>query len=130
MKNFFWLAIVIVNLCGEPEMSCAFAASASPSLSKAKQKAEAKGFIFLNSKDDIVAKAKEESKLEALTFLEGNAKKTMIEVFRKKYPFIQVVGEEIGGTDEYQRFILEMKAGRAKRWDTVHRARAKGGQRF
>lgn len=44
----------------------------------------------------------------------------MIDAFRKKYPFIQVVAEEIGGTDEYQRFILEMKAGRAKRWDTVH----------
>ncbi|MBM4297658.1 MAG: hypothetical protein FJ143_07955, partial [Deltaproteobacteria bacterium] len=42
------------------------------------------------------------------------------DAFRKKYPFIQVVAEEIGGTDEYQRFILEMKAGRAKKWDTVH----------
>jgi ABC-type Fe3+ transport system substrate-binding protein len=31
-----------------------------------------------------------------------------------------VSAEEIGGTDEYQRFILEMKAGRAKKWDTVH----------
>src|SRR6266542_6380765 len=97
-----------------------FAASPSPSLLKAKQEAESKGFIFLASKDEILAKAKEEGKLEALTFLEGNAKKAMIDAFRKKYPFIQVVAEEIGGTDEYQRFILEMKAGRAKRWDTVH----------
>jgi iron(III) transport system substrate-binding protein len=95
--------------------------AASPAnLSKAKQEAESKGFIFLTNRDEIVAKAKEEGKLEALTFLEGNAKKSMIDAFRKKYPFIQVVAEEIGGTDEYQRFILEMKAGRAKRWDTVH----------
>src|SRR6185369_10068769 len=100
--------------------SRALAAVSSPNLAKAKQEAESKGFIFLTSKDEILAKAKEEAKLEALTFLEGAGKRAMIDAFRKKYPFVQVVAEEIGGTDEYQRFILEMKAGRAKRWDTVH----------
>src|SRR4026207_1803323 len=93
--------------------SRALAAAASPNLAKAKQEAESKGFIFLTSKDEIVAQAKEEDKLEALTFLDGAEKRAMIDAFRKKYPFIQVVAEEIGGTDEYQRFILEMKAGRA-----------------
>jgi ABC-type Fe3+ transport system substrate-binding protein len=56
-----------------------------------------------------------------LTFLEGEARRTMIASFKKKYPFIQdVTADSIGGTEEYARFILEMKAGRAKRWDTVH----------
>ena len=45
-----------------------FAASASPSatLGKAKQQAEAKGFVFEPSHDEIVAKAKREGKLRAL----------------------------------------------------------------
>jgi ABC-type Fe3+ transport system substrate-binding protein len=97
------------------------AASASPGLAKAKQEAESKGYVFVSSKDEIIAKAKQEGKLEVLTFLEGDARKAMIAAFKKRYPFIQdVAAENIGGTDEYARFILEMKAGRAKRWDTVH----------
>jgi ABC-type Fe3+ transport system substrate-binding protein len=101
--------------------SSLLAASASPGLAKAKQDAESKGYVFISSKDEIIAKAKQEGKLEVLTFLEGDARKAMIAAFRKKYPFIQEVSaESIGGTDEYARFILEMKAGRSKRWDTVH----------
>ena len=116
-KLLFLVMLFIYGWTGE---SRALAAAPSPNLAKQKQEAESKGFIFLTSKDEIVAKAKEEAKLEALTFLEGAGKRAMIDAFRKKYPFVQVVAEEIGGTDEYQRFILEMKAGRAKRWDTVH----------
>jgi iron(III) transport system substrate-binding protein len=119
VNKFVCVVIVLINVCCW--MGDARLLAASPAaLSKAKQEAESKGYIFLTNRDEIVAKAKEESKLEALTFLEGNARKSMIDAFRKKYPFIQVIAEEIGGTDEYQRFILEMKAGRAKRWDTVH----------
>jgi ABC-type Fe3+ transport system substrate-binding protein len=118
MKRVYGLLLMVSCLGSFSQES--FAAAVSANIAKAKQDAEAKGFIFLSSKDDIVAKAKEEGKLEALTFLEGASKRTMIEAFRKKYPFIQVTAEEIGGTDEYQRFILEMKAGRAKKWDTVH----------
>lgn len=117
MKRFYCLLVVICLGIFEQE---SFAAAASANLAKAKQDAESKGFIFFTSRDEFVAKAKEEGKLEALTFLDGAAKRAMIDAFRKKYPFIQVVAEEIGGTDEYQGFILEMKAGRAKRWDTVH----------
>ena len=120
MNKFFCAAVLlIIFLCWMGD-SRGLAAATAPTLSKAKQEAEAKGFIFITNKDEIVVKAKEEGKLEALTFLEGSAKKSMIDAFRKKYPFVQVITEEIGGTDEYQRFILEMKAGRAKRWDTVH----------
>lgn len=120
MNKLYCVAILLINFCYWTGASRGFAAAESSGLLKAKQEAEAKGYIFLTSKDEILAKAKEEGKLEALTFLEGNARKTMIEAFRKKYPFVQVVAENIGGTDEYQRFILEMKAGRARRWDTVH----------
>ena len=120
VKRLLFLAMLLTSFYCWADDSRALAAAASPNVAKAKQEAESKGFVFLTSKDEIVAKAKEEGKPEALTFLDGAAKRVMIEAFRKKYPFIQVVAEEIGGTDEYQRFILEMKAGRAKRWDTVH----------
>ena len=120
VKTFCLVAILLMSFYCWTDGCRAFAAAAWPNLAKAKQDAESKGLIFLSNKDEIVAKAKEEGRLEALTFLEGAAKRAMIDAFRKKYPFIQVVAEEIGGTDEYQRFILEMKAGRAKRWDTVH----------
>src|SRR5574341_484016 len=120
VKRWFFAAMLLVSIYCWTYESRVLAAAASANLAKAKQEAESKGFVFLTNKEEIVAKAKEEGKLEALTFLDGAEKRAMIDAFRKKYPFIQVVAEEIGGTDEYQRFILEMKAGRAKRWDTVH----------
>jgi len=121
MSIFFCAVIVLVSFWYGTEDGRGFAASVSPKILKAKQEADAKGYIFITSKDEIIAKAKEEAKLQVLTFLERDAKKAMTEAFKKKYPFIQeIVAEEIGGTEEYQRFILEMKAGRAQRWDTVH----------
>ena len=44
----------------------AFAASANPDLFKAKQEAEAKGYLFAASHDEIVANAKKEGKLRVL----------------------------------------------------------------
>ena len=99
---------------------CAIAASPSPALLKAKKEAESKGYIFIISKDEILANAKKEGQLLVQTFLEGDAKKAMTEAFQKKYPFIkQVSADNIGGVDEYRRFVPEMKLGRA-RYDTVH----------
>ena len=98
----------------------AIAASASPNLLKAKKEAEAKGYIFVSSKEEILANAKKEGQLSIQTFLEGDAQKAMTEAFKRKYPFIQQVSaDNIGGVDEYRRFVPEMKLGRA-RYDTVH----------
>jgi len=92
-------------------------ASPSPSLLKAKQEAESKGFIFLASKDEIVAKAKKEGKLHVVSSLEMENLKPVSEAFKKKYPFIDIRAEEIAGTDTYQRMLLEMKSGTASGWD-------------
>ena len=120
MSKFFG-AVIVAAILSCLGVGHSFAASVTPALLKAKQQAEAKGYIFIPSKDEILSKAKEEGKLEALTFLEDDAKKAMTDAFKKKYPFIQqVYTQTIGGTDEYQRFILEMKSGLARRWDTVH----------
>jgi iron(III) transport system substrate-binding protein len=98
-----------------------FAASVNPTLPKAKQEAEAKGYLFETSHDEIVAKAKKESKLRVLSTMESAVIKVMREGFKKKYPFIDLQVQELGSVEENQRFLLELKAGTAKGWD-VNRA--------
>ena len=90
--------------------SLLYAASA-PALLKAKHEAEAKGFMFEISREEIIAKAKKEAKLRVISSLEVENLKPVSEAFKKKYPFIDIRAEEIAGTDSYQRMILEMKSG-------------------
>jgi ABC-type Fe3+ transport system substrate-binding protein len=96
------------------------AAAASASLAKAKQEAEAKGYSFISSHEEILSKAKTEGKLRATTSLSPPTHKAMVNAFKKKYPFLEVAVEEIDGTDAAQRFLLELKAGAAKGWDVAH----------
>jgi len=108
------LATILLTLA----MPVALNAAAAPAaLQKARQEAQAKGFIFEASRDEIIAKAKKEGKLRVLTSLETEALKPVSEAFKKKYPFIDLRAEEIAGTDTYQRMILEMKAGTASGYD-------------
>ena len=95
------------------------AATASPPLAKVKQEAEAKGYVFVTSHDEIVAMAKKEGRIRVLTGLESDNIKPMADAFKKKYPFIDFHIEEISGTESYQRFILELKAGRKTGWDST-----------
>ena len=95
-------------------------ATMSDPVLKAKQEAEAKGYILPTSRAEIVANAKREGKLRALSGLTASALKPMIEAFKKKYPFIDTYVEEIEGTDSYQRFLLELNSGRAKNWDATY----------
>ena len=99
-----------------------FAASANPSnsIGKAKQQAEAKGFVFEPSHDEIVAKAKREGKLRALIGWDPPNHPHLIAAFKKKYPFIDVHLQEYSGSDGGQRFFLELKADRVKNWDVIH----------
>ncbi|MGH7844769.1 MAG: ABC transporter substrate-binding protein [Candidatus Binatia bacterium] len=96
------------------------ARQANPGLLKAKQDAEAKGYVFEASRDDIFAKAKKEGKLRVLSGLDRNSIKPVSEAFRKKYPFLDFHVEELTGTDANQRFLLELKAGRNSGWDASH----------
>lgn len=99
--------------------SSVLAASPSPALMKAEQEAEAKGYIFPPSHDEIVANAKKEGKLRALTSFDADTYRPMIKAFKKKYPFVDIYAEELTGTDAGQRFLLELKAGRARDWDAI-----------
>jgi ABC-type Fe3+ transport system substrate-binding protein len=100
--------------------SAALSASSSDLVAKAKQEAESKGYTFISNHDDIVAKAKKEGRLRAVSGLSPSALKPMVEAFKKKYPFLEVHVEEIEGTEAYQRFLLELKSGRAKGWDSTY----------
>lgn len=99
----------------------AFSASPTSALLKAKQEADAKGYVFLTSHDEIVALAKKEGKLRVNSGTEPATFKPLIDGFKQKYPFIVDIRiEEIQGADAYQRFILEIKSGQAQGWDTTH----------
>ena len=93
------------------------AATATPALQKAKQDAEAKGFTFLTSHEEILARAKKEGRIRVLSSQDPEAIKAMTAAFKRKYPFIDARVEEIGGMENYQRILQEMKAGLAKTWD-------------
>jgi ABC-type Fe3+ transport system substrate-binding protein len=97
--------------------SPAHATAAASAATKAKYEAETRGYAFELSHNDIVSKAKREGRLRVITSLEDDKLKPVAEAFRKKYPFIELRAEEIGGTDTYQRMLLEMKAGAARGWD-------------
>jgi ABC-type Fe3+ transport system substrate-binding protein len=93
------------------------AAQPSAALLKAKQEAEAKGYIFETSHDEIVAKARKEGRVKSLSSLEPDVYPHMIDSFKKKYPFMQIEMVEIQGPDSAQRFVMEMKAGTVREWD-------------
>jgi len=96
------------------------ATTPSAALLEAKKKAEAKRYIFETSHDEIVAKAKKEGRVKALTGLDPGTFPHMIDSFKKKYPFIDVELVEITGPDAAQRFVMELKAGTAQEWDTAN----------
>ena len=114
-----YVCLVLIAACWLlPSQALAAAAGAPPP--KAKQDAVAKGYIFETSRDEIVAKAKSEGKLRALSSLEPQTIKALSAAFKAEYPFLNVYVEELTGTDANQRFILEMKSGRATNWDAAH----------
>jgi Bacterial extracellular solute-binding protein len=121
MKIVLFVRIVALFALGAwCPCSQALAASPSPALMKAKQEAEAKGFIFETSRDEIVAKAKKEGKLRALSSLDPSSFKPMANSFKRKYPFIDIQIHELTGTEAIQRHLLELKTGTVKDWDSGH----------
>ena len=112
---FIWFIAFLVGSWME-DLSAFGAAGPNPSQLEAKQGAETKGYIFFSSHDEIVAQAKKEAKLHVLTSTDRDVLKASAEAFKKRYPFINVRCEEVGGTETYQRMLQEMKTGVAK-WD-------------
>jgi len=96
-------------------------AQVSPELLKVKREAETKGYLFEISHDEIVAKAKQEGgKLRVLSGLDRDVFPRMVQLFKQKYPFVDVYIQETSGSDAAQKFILKMKTTGHTDWDAVH----------
>src|SRR5262249_8145813 len=77
-----------------------------------------KGYIFETSHDELVAKAKREQGAMQAHISQGpETIKAVVEAFKAEYPFVNAQVKEMTGTDESQRFILQVKAGRAQDFD-------------
>ncbi len=107
--RLFTLSVVLVYcLLG----SVVFAASPNPALQKAKQEAEAKGYTFLTSHDEIVNMAKKEGKMKGVTGLEPETIRALQEGFKAEYPFLDVSITNISGSEGNERLLMELSAGR------------------
>ena len=116
--NRGWLYILgFLFLTSAAGFSHLLAAAETPALLQAQREAEKKGHTFIAGHDEIVNRAKSERSLRALSSLPPEAMKAMRAAFKTKYPFIDIHVEEIDGNEAAQRFILEMKTGRAQAWD-------------
>ncbi len=112
------MLIFLISSLFAPE---AFAAAVTAAtLQQAKQAADAKGYAFITSHDEILANARREGKLRAHSSLDPNTFKPLIESFKKRYPFADIEIQEMTGTDTAQRLLLELRAGAVKEWDTIH----------
>ena len=109
--------LVLAALAISMTSSALFAAAANPALSKAQKDAEAKGFIFVATHEEIVSNAKQEGKVRVVVSTDANILKHLTAGFKKKYPFIDIRTEELRGTDSYIRQLQEIKSGLVKGQD-------------
>jgi iron(III) transport system substrate-binding protein len=96
-----------------------FAATSDPGLSGTSRPAETKGYAFFTSRDELIAKAKQEGKLRVAAEIEMPTIKATTAAFKKKYPFIDLYVEETTGTEAMQRRFLAIKSGMAREWDVI-----------
>ena len=108
MRRYLSRAVAFVLVCVFFLLSRAYAPAA-----------EGTGYAFINSHDEIIAKAKKEGRLRILTTMDDADIKAQITAFTKKYPFINTQAQQSRGTDSAQRLLLEIKSGMAKDWDVV-----------
>jgi ABC-type Fe3+ transport system substrate-binding protein len=92
-------------------------AQTSAALSNTKKEAEAKGYIFVDSHDEVVNRAKKEGRLNVVVSLSQDILSPVNVAFRKKYPFIDSRAVGVRGNEVYLRLLEELKAGLTKNQD-------------
>jgi ABC-type Fe3+ transport system substrate-binding protein len=97
----------------------AFGAESAP-LQKARKEAEARGLVFIASRDEIIARAKKEGRVTVGSTLELDTYKPMVDSFKKKYPFLDAKMEELSGSLYGEKFLTELAAGTPPDWDIAH----------
>jgi ABC-type Fe3+ transport system substrate-binding protein len=118
MVSGSWSLAAVIILGWSLFPSILFSAQSNAAIGAAKNEAEASGFTFDTSHDEIVTKARKEGQLSVLSSLESL--KEMRQAFVQKYPFINVRVQEATGTDTHQRIARELKAGTVKDWDVIN----------
>ena len=118
MRDRFFIVVALFLLLGL-SVDVPTVPAASPDIAKAKKAAETNGFIFETSHDAIVSKARAEGKLRVLSSYAPEAYRAMIDLMKRRYPFLDIHVEELTGPEAQQRFLLELKAGTVKEWDVV-----------
>jgi ABC-type Fe3+ transport system substrate-binding protein len=119
MRNFLrrlsLASVITILISGQ-----ALCAAPASELSKAKREAEAKGYTFFTSHDEIVARAQKEGSLSVVANLEDRTIRAFIAAFKKKYPFIDdFTMEPTTGTEAAQRIVLGLQAKTVKA-DAIH----------
>jgi Bacterial extracellular solute-binding protein len=118
MRDRFFVVVALFLLLGL-SVDVPRVPAASPDIATANKAAQAKGFIFETSHDAIVSKARAEGKLRVLSSYAPEAYRAMIDLMKRRYPFLDIHVEELTGPEAQQRFLLELKAGTVKEWDVV-----------
>jgi len=95
------------------------AASPNAATVKAKRDAEAKGYVFETSRDEIVAKAKKEGVLRVLASSSPATLAPLVKAFKEKYPFIDARAAEIVREDSQPR-AMQLKSGSRLDEDIIH----------
>src|SRR5215510_1733884 len=95
------------------------AATPNPAALKAKRDAEARGYLFADNHDEIVAKAKKEGALRVLASSSPETLAPLVKAFKEKYPFIDTRASEIAREDSQTRAI-QLKSGRRLDEDVIH----------
>jgi len=95
------------------------AATPNATVGNAKQEAEARGFVFVSDRAEILSRAQKEAKLGVITSMEPETAKASAVAFKRSYPFIDLNIQPRTGSESAQQLVLQIKSGAAKEWDVV-----------
>ena len=113
-RNFMVIGLGVILFA-----SPIYAATPNPALVKAKQDAEARGFLFVSDRAEILLRAQKEGRLSVITSMEPETAKASAAAFKKRYPFIDLNIQPRTGSESAQQLVLQIKSGGAKEWDVV-----------
>jgi iron(III) transport system substrate-binding protein len=119
MKRCFNRSSLIISLGAFLLASPVHAATPNAALTKAKQDAEARGFLFVSDRAEILSRAQNEARLSIITSMEPETAKASAAAFKKRYPFIDLNIQPRTGSESAQQLVLQIKSGAAKEWDVV-----------
>jgi iron(III) transport system substrate-binding protein len=104
----FWVVLMALSVLG-PDQSF----GQSPSAARRKEEASRKGMVYL-TREEILQEAKKEGKVVLYPGYDENTIPLLVDIFKKKYPFIkEVTWGSVTGIAAAERELLEMAAGRA-----------------